>query len=127
MNGRGEVTLTITSGSSHAFPTGDMFRRARLLVFAEDADGRIAGDAERVFTRAWGTAPAGDRLGAMTERSDTRIRELWSETFSFRDAPFAVTRVRWKLLYERPLAIRGDYVSLAASDVVAEGRLEGPY
>ena len=78
--GRAEaVRLLIRVDAGHAFPTGDMFRRARLLVFAEGARGEIVADAERTFGRTWGGVSSGEHAGAREQRSDTRIRGTWAE------------------------------------------------
>jgi hypothetical protein len=119
--GSSSVAITIDVGAGHAFPTGDMFRRARLLVFAEDASGRIVDDAERVFGRTWGTLEGGPHAGGRTETGDTRIRGRWTETLAFDHAPIA--RVRWTLLFERVLSQRGPLVDLVSSDPVAEGEV----
>jgi len=122
-SGPAALTLAIRVDAGHAFPTGDMFRRVRLLVFAETAEGRIVGDAERVFGRTWGGVPQGAHAGARTEESDTRIREAWSERFVFDEAPAPVARVRWSLLFERAVAVRGPHVELVSSDEIAHGEL----
>ena len=115
------VELRVDAG--HAFPTGDMFRRARLLIFAESADGRIVADAERVFGRTWGGLREGEHAGARTQESDTRIRDHWSDVFTFEDATAPIAKVRWTLLYERVVAVRGPHVSLVSSDDIASGEL----
>jgi hypothetical protein len=119
--GTNALALTIDVDAGHAFPTGDMFRRARLLVFAERPDGRIVGDAERVFGRTWASLRDGDHAGARTQEGDTRIRGTWSEVLSFDDP--AISRVRWSLLFERILAVRGPHVDVVSSDEVASGEL----
>lgn len=113
--------FTVRVDAGHAFPTGDMFRRARLQVFAEDAKGAIVGDAERIFGRTWGSETTGPHAGHRKETSDTRIRGTWNETLSFDTKPGTITRVRWSLVYERVIAMRGPHVELASSDVIAEG------
>lgn len=117
------VRVRIRSDAGHAFPTGDMFRRVRLEVFAEGARGEIVGSAERVFQRSWaGLTRPGLRPGARTEVSDTRVRGTWEEVLPLEpSAP--VVRVRWLLHYERPVAVRGPRSLLASSDVVAEGEV----
>lgn len=114
------VQFAIRVDAGHDFPTGDMFRRARLLVFAEGADGQIVADAERVFGRTWGAIAQGPSAGARTQLSDTRIRGTWRETIPLEsDAP--VARVRYTLLYERLVAASGAHVSVRSSDTLVEG------
>lgn len=113
------VSIRVDAG--HAFPTGDMFRRARLQVFAEDARGTIIGDAERIFGRTWGGETTGPHAGRRKETSDTRIRGAHEETIAFDATPGTIARVRWSLVYERVIAMRGPHVELASSDVIAEG------
>jgi hypothetical protein len=120
-SGPNALTLAIRVDAGHAFPTGDMFRRARLLVFAENADGRIVADAERIFGRTWGGVQGREHAGARTQTADTRIRESWSEVFSFDDAPAPIARVRWTLLFERAVSVRGPHVDLVSSDEIAHG------
>lgn len=111
------VRFSIRVDAGHAFPTGDMFRRARLLVFAEAEDGRVVASAERVFGREWGS----ERGGARVERADTRIRERWSEDVALEEPSAKVARVRWRLLYERVVSVRPPHVAIASSDAIAEG------
>jgi hypothetical protein len=115
------LRATIRVDAGHAFPTGDMFRRARLVVFAEGARGEIVANAERTFGRTWGALRAGEHAGARTQESDTRIRGAWSDTVALDDPSAPIVRVRWSLLYERVIAVSGPHVSVASSDVVAEG------
>ena len=116
--------ISIQSSAGHAFPTGDMFRRARLVLFAEGARGEIVANAERTFGRTWGGVRVGQHAGARTEVSDTRIRGSWQEDVELETPTAPITHVRWSIVYERVIAIRGAQVTLASSDVVAEGELE---
>jgi hypothetical protein len=111
------VTLRVDAG--HAFPTGDMFRRARLMIFAEAADGHIVASAERAFGRTWTSLPG----GARTQASDTRLRGAWSEELDLGEPTGPIARVRWSLVFDRVLAMRPRHVALASSDVVTEGEL----
>lgn len=123
------VHLSLRVDAGHAFPTGDMFRRARLLVFAENAEGKIVGDVERTFGRTWGGLRGGEHAGGRTQTSDTRIRGSWEEEVAFEElpssgsAPTSIARVRWSLVYERLLAMRGEHVSMLSSDVISEGEV----
>lgn len=114
------VRVSIRVDAGHAFPTGDMFRRARLVLFAERADGAIVGDAERIFGRTWSSRSDGLR----TEVGDTRIRGSWSEEIAFRDASAPIARIRWSVIYERAVSVRPPHINLASSDVLATGDLE---
>jgi hypothetical protein len=115
------VSIRVDAG--HAFPTGDMFRRARLVMFAEGARGEIVADAERAFGRTWGGVRSGEHAGARQQTGDTRIRGSWSELVELEAPSAPIVRVRWALLYERVVAIRGPHASLASSDTIAEGEL----
>jgi len=112
------VRVSIAVDAGHAFPTGDMFRRARLVVFGEREDGAIVADAERIFGRTW----AGTIDGARTEATDTRIRGAWSEEIAL-DSSAPIARVRWSLIYERAVSVRPPHINLASSDVLASGDL----
>jgi hypothetical protein len=120
---RAALRVSIRVDAGHAFPTGDMFRRARLVVFAEGARGEIVADAERTFGRTWGGVRSGAHAGARTQESDTRIRGSWADVVVLDDPSAPIVRVRWTLLYERVLAVRGPHVSVASSDVIAAGEL----
>lgn len=114
--------ITIRVDAGHAFPTGDMFRRARLLVLAEGELGQIVGSSERAFGRTWGGVTGGIHAGKRSEVGDTRIRGTWSELLDLApDAP--IVRVRYVLSFERVLAMRGPHVAVASTDVIAEGEL----
>lgn len=117
------LRVVIRVDAGHAFPTGDMFRRARLVVFAEGARGEIVADAERTFGRTWRGVASGEHAGAREQQSDTRIRGTWSETIDLEPTAAPIARVRWTLIYERVLAMRGPHVSVASSDAIAEGEL----
>lgn len=111
-----DVDVRIESYAGHAFPTGDMFRRVRLLVFGEREDGAIVAAAERTFGRTWGA----DERGRRKELGDTRIRGTFRETFHL-DADAPLARVRYVLLFERVLAQRAGGAVLVSSDTIAEG------
>ena len=115
------VAIRVEAG--HAFPTGDMFRRARLVLFAEGTRGQIVADAERTFGRTWGGVRGGAQSGARTQESDTRIRGLWQEVIALDEPTERIARVRWSLIYERVIAMRGPHVEIASSDVLAEGEI----
>ena len=95
------LRFTIRSSAGHAFPTGDMFRRARLVVFAEGARGQIVASAERTFGRTWGGVRGGEHTGARTQLSDTRILGSWQEDVELEAPSAPIVRVRWTLVYER--------------------------
>ena len=124
--GDATVRVAIRVDAGHAFPTGDMFRRARLLVFGEGADGAIVASAERTFGRTWTGLRDGPNAGARTEASDTRIRGSWTEDVALDEvsspAP-PIVRVRWSLVFERVVAMRPPHITLASSDVLREGEL----
>lgn len=117
------LRVVIRVDAGHAFPTGDMFRRARLVVFAEGARGEIVADAERTFGRTWGGVASGEHAGAREQQSDTRIRGTWSEAIDLDATAAPIVRVRWTLIYERVVAMRGPHASVASSDTIAEGEL----
>jgi hypothetical protein len=120
---KSSLRFTIRSSAGHAFPTGDMFRRARLVVFAEGAQGQIVADAERTFGRTWGGVRDGAHAGARAELRDTRIRGTWTEDVELEAPSAPIARIRWMIAYERVVAMRGAHVTLASSDTVAEGEL----
>jgi hypothetical protein len=122
-SGADALRVTIRVAAGHAFPTGDMFRRARLMLFAEGARGEIVADAERTFGRTWGGIERGPHAGARTQTSDTRIRGEWQESVTLDSPTAAIVRVRWSLLYERVVAMQGAHVSVVASDVLQEGEV----
>jgi hypothetical protein len=120
-SGQDALRVTIRVAAGHAFPTGDMFRRARLTLFAEGARSAIVADAERTFGRTWGGIEGGAHAGERTQTSDTRIRGEWQERVVLESPAGAIVRVRWALVYERVVAMQGPHVSVVASDVLREG------
>jgi hypothetical protein len=62
-----ELTLK-TNDVGHAMPTGDLFRRLRIVVFAESRDGRLLGDDEILLGRRFDRAH-----GVPTETNDDRV------------------------------------------------------
>ncbi len=121
VQGAAAIRFVLRVDAGHDFPTGDMFRRARLLVFAEGARGEIVGDASRTFGRTWTALREGSHAEARTEARDTRIRGTWTGVVSLGEPGAPIARARWQLLYERVLAVRGDQVTVVSSDAVAEG------
>lgn len=113
------LRVVIRSEAGHAFPTGDMFRRARLEIVAEGGRGEIVGTAERAFTRTWSGNAQPGTPPIRTEVSDTRIRGTWTETIPL-DPTAPIARARVRLTYERVLAAHGEVSSLASSDVLHE-------
>lgn len=116
------VRVVIRTHTGHAFPTGDMFRRVRLQVFAEGPQGEILADAERVFERTWTGIAGSESASARTEASDTRLRGTWESLVDL-DASRPITRVRWQLRYDRVLSSRGEQRALVSSDLVREGEV----
>ncbi|AKV03620.1 hypothetical protein AKJ09_10283 [Labilithrix luteola] len=115
------VHVVVESSAGHAFPTGDMFRRARLLVFGESADGSIVASSERSFGRTWGVEAKGPQAGRRRELTDTRLRGRFEDDVRL-EGSAPITRVRYALLFERILSMRGEAdVSPVSSDVIAEG------
>jgi hypothetical protein len=102
----------------HAFPTGDMFRRVRLVAFAEDSSGTILAAAERTFGREWGAGPG--PAHARTQLQDTRINGATSGELRFEATGQLgrIARIRWELVYERVLTADGVVVEAV---VIARG------
>lgn len=133
--GPDRVRVDIRSDAGHAFPTGDMFRRVKLLLFGDDEQGTIVASSERTFGRTWGHVESGPFTNLRRELSDTRIRGRFTEEVTLdrglagkppsdrgASSPVAIARVRWVLVFERVLSMRGtDDVTLESSDVIAEG------
>ncbi len=117
------LRVSIRVDAGHAFPTGDMFRRARLVIFAEGSRGQIVAYAERTFGRTWGGALAGGQAGPRTQEGDTRIRGAWRGLVALDEPSSPIVRARWSLLYERVIAVRGPHATVASSDSIAEGEI----
>ncbi len=67
----GHVSLAFrTNGVGHAFPTGDLFRRLRVYVWLENAEGHVLGDGETFLARSFDHSAPKDRT---IETDDTRI------------------------------------------------------
>lgn len=116
------LRVTIRSATGHAFPTGDMFRRVRLQVFAEGTRGEILADAERAFERTWSGVDGDAHPAARTQTSDSRIAGRWEEVVEL-DAASPIARVRWQLHYDRVLAARGEQRVVVSSDLLHEGEV----
>lgn len=98
----------------HAFPSGDLFRRVRVLAWRETETGRIVASDERVFERTFepGTGPR-------RERTDGRIEGAARFTLDLAaDEP--APRATVQLFYERGASRAGDTLSLFSSDVLHE-------
>jgi hypothetical protein len=97
---RGEVRLTIAPGAiGHAFPTGDLYRRAEVRVAPIDAEGHVltAGSSE-VLGRIFAPRRGPHDVVVQTERSDTRLagpREIVLAV------PPATRRARWQIVWQR--------------------------
>ena len=113
--------------TSHAFPTGDLFRRLRLEVelFAE---GELRWRQERVFTRSFGFERKPNHLPQRVERADTRLFVNADEALievPLR-SPLMGDRLRYRLLYERvadPRIQRDGAPLIEGTITVAEGEL----
>lgn len=101
-------------GIGHRFPTGDLFRRVRVDLVAEDAAGRMVGHLERSFRRDW------DRhtRSLLTTRKqaaeqDTRLTAA-GERLVVRTSA-AAARVRVSMEYDRGRFGVGDELETFAS------------
>ena len=110
----------------HALPTGDLFRRLRVAVRAEAADGRQLGEQEVILARRFDW-----RRGVPDESQDTRV---FGERRVTVDGDWLVgaARVAYEVFYERVAQtvdvedVRGGLQrrdSVFASVVIAEGTL----
>lgn len=75
LRGRWSVVAQVRPAAvGHAFPTGDLYRRGRLVAWV---DGDASSERERVFARRFEVAPMRDDLGevvfARRERYDARV------------------------------------------------------
>ena len=78
-------------------PTGDLFRRLRIVVRAETADGSMLGEEEVVLARRFDR-----RRGAPQELEDTRLRDAQPRSVLV-EGPWVVdaARVTIEIRYER--------------------------
>jgi hypothetical protein len=107
-------------GVGHAFPTGDLFRRVRLVAYRETKEGRIVATDERAFERTFEPG-----VGQRKERSDERISAETRFTLDLGMAS-APTRAVVRLIYERGAGRVGEDLALFSSDVLHERTLELP-
>lgn len=84
----------------HAYPTGDLFRRAELRVWADEADGDARTLAfARSFTNALEESPRGALVFVRRQSFDGRVPPPGTGTIPFQTLrlPGRAARVRWRL------------------------------
>lgn len=118
----GEVRLVIAPGTiGHAFPTGDLFRRAEVRAAPVDAAGRVIGPTSiAVLGRAFGVARAGAEAYHV-QRDDTRL--AGPRALALRMPP-GTRRARYQIVWQRlppALAARLGMVMSDHEQVVIEG------
>ncbi len=113
--------------TSHAFPTGDLFRRLRLEIelFAE---GELRWRQERLFTRSFAFERKPNHLPQRVERADQRLFVNADEALIEMPlrSPLTGDRLRYRLLYERvadPRIQRDGAPLIEGAVTVAEGEL----
>ncbi len=61
--------------------------------------------------------------GVAAASAMSAIAFVWEDVVELEAPAAPIVRVRWRLIYERVVAMRGPHVSLASSDTLAEGQL----
>ena len=116
------VVVTLRAlGVGHDLPTGDLFRRLRVWVWAEGARGEVLADEERMLGRTFV-----DEHGARKQADDLRVPASGLRTVEIDLGDKARgRRVEVRVYYERVAEARGPFESVFASDVVARASVEG--
>ena len=110
-----------TNDVGHAMPTGDLFRRLRVVVRAEDAEGTSLGEDEALLERRF------DRTtGAPREIADTRVFGEKRVSFSgawLQRAKHIFIELRYERVAQTDHAERGHRETLFASELLASDSL----
>lgn len=121
--GKGEVRLSLAPGAiGHAFPTGDLYRRAEVRAAPIDAAGHLltAGSSE-ILGRSFGPARLGRDVVVRVQRSDSRL--AGPRTFVL-PVPPETRRARWQIVWQRLPPELGARLGMVMSEhemVVLEG------
>ena len=106
-------------GIGHDFPTGDLFRRLRVWVWAEGARGEVVADEERLLARTFV-----DEHGARRQSEDTRVPPSGEKTIDFDlGAPSRGRPIEVRVYYERVAERRGAFESTFASDIIGSATI----
>jgi hypothetical protein len=119
----GEVRLTIAPGAiGHAFPTGDLYRRAEVRAAPIDAAGHtLAPGSSEALERTFKLAQAGHGATVRVQRSDSRLSGPRSLVLP---VPAATRRARWQIVWQRLPPALAERLGMAMREqetVVAEG------
>lgn len=119
----GAAKLTLAPGAiGHAFPTGDLYRRAELRVTPIDARDQATGAAAIVaFERTFTTQRIGDGQSVRTQATDTRLSSEQSFSLAL---PKATKRARFQIVWQQMPASLATKIGWKLSDhevVIAEG------
>jgi hypothetical protein len=136
---KGEVRLSLSPGAiGHAFPTGDLFRRAEVRVTPMDAAGHPLAGAARtdaaghplpgaaapreVLERTFAPAPIGKNgMAVSVQRSDTRLAGPRAVVIP---VPAGTRRARWQIVWQRLPPWLAEQLRMTMSDhetIVLEG------
>lgn len=128
----GELKVSIAPrGVGHAFPTGDLFRRLRVVVEAVTGE-RVLRREQRYLARHFLHRPQADGVSRREEASDDRPGARSEnagavEVVVHFEPPFASSRLRWQVVYERVDHLLGDSEDAATvgeAVVLASGEME---
>jgi hypothetical protein len=126
--GPSSIRVTLTAGEvGHAFPTGDLFRRLRVVAEATGDDFALVGHAARPLGRRFAERKVG-LASVRTQIGDDRVVPGAPERAVDLDlgSDAAGLPIRWRVLYERvehPVSRDGSEALVEGAISVAEGLL----
>jgi hypothetical protein len=120
---RGEVRIELAPGAiGHAFPTGDLFRRAEVRAVPIDPAGHVLAEGSTaVLGRTFAPHRVGGGSVVQVQTADTRLAEPRAFVLA---VPPATRRARWQIVWQRlppSLAARLGLVMTEQEAVVLEG------
>jgi hypothetical protein len=120
---KGEVRLTIAPGSvGHAFPTGDLYRRAEVRAVPVDPAGHVlAPGSSEALERTFTTKRFGHDATLRVQRSDTRLAGPRTLVLP---VPRSTRRARWQIVWQRLPPWLAERLGMTMADhetVVLEG------
>jgi hypothetical protein len=94
------VRLSLAPGAiGHAFPTGDLYRRAEVRAAPIDTAGHVlAAGSSEVLGRTFGPKRIGREVVVRAPRSDSRLTE--PRTLAL-PVPAGTRRARWQIVWQR--------------------------
>ena len=122
------VEIELAAGEvGHAFPTGDLFRRLVVVVEVVGEDYQLVAHAERTLARHFRFETSAQGAKVQREISDDRVQSQGPQRVELELGALGRGReIAWRVEWQRVQSMHGDDAVIAATVVVAEGRLPAP-